>query len=212
METTGRNFADLVPSQEFSEGAVPTPRRPRPSGWEASANDEHNGQKASAPQDGLQAEVLTPRRPNSSGREAVVRPDDKESEDAPNEKVVTTAKTTMGFALDLSEQLKEFNEDHHIVEEPTNLLIFKSYEYTPTKADIMVGHPISPCAPTHKRWLNRLNTALAEVEKEPSKFEDLISVRRETLIKKSEKGNAAFVRFAGMGKNKNKVFQPIQQY
>mmetsp|Transcript_50761 Transcript_50761/g.91413 ORF Transcript_50761/g.91413 Transcript_50761/m.91413 type:complete len:113 (+) Transcript_50761:273-611(+) len=68
------------------------------------------------------------------------------------------------------------------VPEPKGLLNFNSYKFYPTRAD--AGHPLPPCAPTHKNYIKRLTKNLRSFKNYPEEFEGLTLHRRKQFDKK----------------------------
>ncbi|CAE8654652.1 unnamed protein product [Polarella glacialis] len=89
-------------------------------------------------------------------------------------------RTSMPGAVEISPELKSFNRAT-VVPEPSGLRSFRSFTLCPGEAEQEAGHPLAPCAPTHKRWLTRLDQALAHWEESPSYMLGSILLRREAL-------------------------------
>ncbi|CAE8595393.1 unnamed protein product, partial [Polarella glacialis] len=89
-----------------------------------------------------------------------------------------------GDVLSLEER-NMFN-NMKIVPEPLGLLTFDFYKFNPTRADLKTGHPIPPCSPTHKNYIEHLATSLRAFQKYPLAFQDLTLCRRAKFDKKMQ--------------------------
>ncbi|CAE8624825.1 unnamed protein product [Polarella glacialis] len=68
-----------------------------------------------------------------------------------------------------------------VVPEPSGLESISSFTLCPGEAEQEAGRLLAPCAPTHKRWLKRLDQALEQWEESPSYMVGSILLRREAL-------------------------------
>eukprot|EP00931_Biecheleriopsis_adriatica_P083553 TRINITY_DN5715_c0_g3_i2.p1 TRINITY_DN5715_c0_g3~~TRINITY_DN5715_c0_g3_i2.p1 ORF type:complete len:141 (+),score=24.32 TRINITY_DN5715_c0_g3_i2:59-481(+) len=74
-----------------------------------------------------------------------------------------------------------------IVSEPKSLVTWNSYDFMPSAQEEASGHPIPPCAPTHKRYVRRICMELACITLLPQAFRDRVMRHRDHLELKALK-------------------------
>lgn len=87
----------------------------------------------------------------------------------------------------LDELVKGQFHNIEIVSTPLGLASFNSFHFNPVAADLAPGHPLPPCAPTHKIYVKRLTKTLHTFGQYPLLFRDLVLCRREKFDERTAK-------------------------
>jgi len=197
-------FAQVFPSAAHPEapyrrqlqkdGAAPKVQAPVSkhspiAAWEGGEVQERKAQEAEA--------VPRPQVPN------LPRPshDNLDKSPEPDSKVKTAVPLSRSKSVapdddDLLQEMKDKFRGEKVVDEPLGLKTYDSYHFNPVRADIEDGHPIAPCAPTHKLYLKRLGKTLATFQQYPVVFRDLALFRREKFLRKVKKDEETAIRWA----------------
>eukprot|EP00931_Biecheleriopsis_adriatica_P116685 TRINITY_DN92294_c0_g1_i1.p1 TRINITY_DN92294_c0_g1~~TRINITY_DN92294_c0_g1_i1.p1 ORF type:complete len:267 (-),score=49.84 TRINITY_DN92294_c0_g1_i1:84-884(-) len=77
-----------------------------------------------------------------------------------------------------------------IVSEPKSLVTWKSFDFNPSAEDFALGQPIPPCAPTHRKYLRRINRNLEHFASLPEAFQAFIQKRRDRFDQKAQRLDA----------------------
>eukprot|EP00931_Biecheleriopsis_adriatica_P083556 TRINITY_DN5715_c2_g1_i1.p1 TRINITY_DN5715_c2_g1~~TRINITY_DN5715_c2_g1_i1.p1 ORF type:complete len:253 (+),score=23.97 TRINITY_DN5715_c2_g1_i1:53-811(+) len=134
---------------------------------------------------------------HESGRERLVESMEERGEEKHQGRVAKRS-NTQSIENDREEPSKQHQRgagldlilSANIVSEPKSLVTWNSYDFVPSADDFALGHPIPPCAPTHKRYLRRIRKSFDYIASMPGAFQECIAKRRSSFDQRAQRLDA----------------------